>query len=49
MNVHPETPNKPVKPEPQPDIADEAGPKETEFRKPEDAKQITNPDFDPLP
>ncbi len=49
MNADPETPNKPLKPEPMPDIADEAGPKTTEFEKEDDAKQMTEPDFDKVP
>jgi hypothetical protein len=49
MNANPETPNKPLKPEPEPDLADEAGPKETEFKKEDDAKQATDPDFDTIP
>ena len=49
MNAHPETPNKPLKPEPDPDMADEAGPKETEFKDEDDAKQMTNADFDKVP
>jgi hypothetical protein len=35
--------------EPAPDIADEAGPKTTEFEKASDAKQMTRGDFDRIP
>ena len=49
MNPAPETPNKPLAPEPMPDIADEAGPKTTEFGKEDDAKQMTDADFHKVP
>ena len=31
------------------DFAEEAGPKDTEFKKKADAKQITDGEFDPIP
>jgi hypothetical protein len=49
----PEPKNPPRPPEPSRpedvDFADEAGPKDTEFKKRADAKQITAGEFDPIP
>lgn len=43
---HPATPQRPA---PQPDFADEAGPKTSEFATEKDAKEITEGDFDRMP
>lgn len=43
----PKTPSAP--PAPQPDIADEAGPKVSEFATEKDAKEITEGEFDKVP
>lgn len=45
----PQTPAVPTRPAPQPDIADEAGPKTSEFATEKDAKDITEGEFDRMP
>jgi len=42
-------PPTPRGPAPQPDFADEAGPKTSEFATEKDAKEITEGDFDRMP
>ncbi len=51
--MSPTTKTPPVDPAPKPqedaDFAEEAGPKDTEFKQKKDAKDITSGGFDPIP
>jgi len=53
MSISTDAPPKPnpkrTIPEPEPDFAEEAAPKESEFKDAKDAKQFTNPEFEIVP